>query len=119
MEDLRSWLNKVDSMGELKEIRGADWNLEMGYIVDPKVRGEDSSVLLFDDIKGYPSGYRVVTTALNSASRTALTLNLPNASKKELVETVRQRMPRWEAGLTDSAPKLVETGPVLENVDIA
>src|SRR5439155_653447 len=28
--DLRSWLDEVRELGELKEVRGADWNLELG-----------------------------------------------------------------------------------------
>ena len=30
-EDAREWLDIVDSMGELKRIDGADWNLEKGH----------------------------------------------------------------------------------------
>ena len=29
-EDVRQWLELVESMGELKRINGADWNLEIG-----------------------------------------------------------------------------------------
>ena len=29
-EDVRQWLDLVESMGELKRINGADWNLEIG-----------------------------------------------------------------------------------------
>ena len=31
-DDLRDWLAKVDEMGELKHVEGADWNLEIGAI---------------------------------------------------------------------------------------
>jgi len=117
MDDLRDWLLKVEAMGELKKIDGADWNLEIGYMQDRKIRGDDTSVLLFDNIKGYPSGYRVVTTALNTPSRVALTFNLPDGSKKELVDTFRQRLPQWEGKLQDFDPKIVKSGPVLENID--
>jgi 3-polyprenyl-4-hydroxybenzoate decarboxylase len=55
-DDLRGWLSKVDSMGELKRIEVADWDLEMACFADPKVSGDLTSVFLFDKIKGYPSG---------------------------------------------------------------
>jgi len=32
--DLRDWLEIVDSVGELKKIDGADWNLEMGTLAE-------------------------------------------------------------------------------------
>ena len=31
-KDLRDWLEIVESLGELKKIGGADWNLEMGTL---------------------------------------------------------------------------------------
>ena len=34
MADLRRWLEKVDEIGELKTVKGADWNLEIGCISD-------------------------------------------------------------------------------------
>jgi UbiD family decarboxylase len=116
MGDLRDWLAKVESMGELKRIEGADWDLEIGCLLDPAVRGEDTSALLFDNIKDYPAGYRILTSPLYSLNRVALTLGLPQGSKNELVEAIRQRLPQWEADFEKSPPKVVQKGPVLENV---
>lgn len=31
-KDVREWIQKVDQMGELKVIEGADWNLEIGAL---------------------------------------------------------------------------------------
>jgi len=117
MEDLREWIQKVEKMGELKRIQGADWNLEIGYLQDRKVRGEDTSALLFEDIKDYPKDFRLVTTVLNTPSRIALTFGVSDGSKKDLVECLRRKIPRWEAALSDFAPKVVKTGPILENMD--
>jgi UbiD family decarboxylase len=116
MEDLRDWLAKVESLGELKRLEGADWDLEIGSLLDPKVRGEDTSALLFDNIKGYPAGYRVLTSPLYGVNRVALTLDLPPGSEMELVEAIRQRLPQWEASFDKFSPKVVGTGPILENV---
>ena len=33
-EDVRQWLDLVESMGELKRIDGADWNLEIGTMAE-------------------------------------------------------------------------------------
>ena len=33
-EDVRQWLELVESMGELKRIEGADWNLEIGTMAE-------------------------------------------------------------------------------------
>ena len=33
-KDLREWIELVDQLGELKRVKGADWNLEMGAITE-------------------------------------------------------------------------------------
>jgi 3-polyprenyl-4-hydroxybenzoate decarboxylase len=50
--DLRSWLTDVEAHGELKTVHGADWNKEIGTVVElnAKARGP---ALLFDKIKDY------------------------------------------------------------------
>jgi len=43
--DLRDWVDKIDSWGQLKRFPDVDWNLEMGGIVDlayHKARGRRS-----------------------------------------------------------------------------
>ena len=39
--DLRSWLTDVEAHGELKTVDGADWNMEIGTVVElnAKARG--------------------------------------------------------------------------------
>jgi 4-hydroxy-3-polyprenylbenzoate decarboxylase len=84
--------------------------------LDPQIRGGDTSAILFDNIKGYPAGYRVLTSQLYGLNRVALTLGLPQGSEKELVEAIRQRLPQWEASFDQFPPKVVQSGPILENV---
>ena len=59
--DLRAWLDDARALGELTDVSGADWNLELGAISELNVKKERSAALLFDDIPGYPSGHRVGT----------------------------------------------------------
>ncbi|MBM2832824.1 MAG: decarboxylase UbiD [Dehalococcoidia bacterium] len=75
-DDLRAWLAKVEGMEELKKVDGADWNLEISCLntLNWKRKGP---ALLFDKIKGYPAGFRVLTSAFVTANRVALTLGLP------------------------------------------
>jgi UbiD family decarboxylase len=115
-EDLRDWLAKVDSMGELRKIEGADWDLEINCFADPKVSGDRTSVFLFDNIKDYPSGFRLAVARLCTAKQTALTLNIPEGSQMEIIDTLRKKLPQWEASLNKYSPKIVKKGPILENV---
>ena len=49
-EDVRQWLELVESMGELKRIDGADWNLEIGTMAELIYRERTGTIpaLLFD-----------------------------------------------------------------------
>ena len=55
--DLRDWMKKVEEMGELKTVKGADWNLEIGAIADLVAKNPRNAwAVLFDEIKDYPAG---------------------------------------------------------------
>ena len=77
-KDVREWIQQIAAMGELKTIEGADWNLEIGALsVLASKHKEDSPALLFDRIKDYPPGYRILVGFFESLRRSALTTNLP------------------------------------------
>src|ERR1051325_12210520 len=77
-EDVRQWLELVESMGELKRIDGADWNLEIGAIAEVIYRERTGTIpaLLFDQIKGYPKGFRILFGPQTSYLRLALMAGL-------------------------------------------
>jgi UbiD family decarboxylase len=115
--DLRSWLEQVRALGELKELRGADWNLELGAISELNVKKDAPPALLFDEINGYPKGYRVLTCSTSSPARLSSILRLPvQRTHKGLVEALRGRPARWQAAAKDFDSVQVKTGPVCENV---
>src|SRR5215471_19063982 len=75
-QDLRAWLATLENASELVRISGAGREEEIGGIVDIYQRTKGSPAVLFDDIPGYPSGYRVVANILTSVRRINLTLGL-------------------------------------------
>jgi UbiD family decarboxylase len=113
--DLRGWLKAVESRGELLRLSGASYDLEMAGIAEILAReSKKPPATLFDDIPGFPKGYRALFGMLGSPWRLAMTLGLP---EKELnyVSLVRNwRKKRRELKLMP--PKIVKTGPVMENV---
>lgn len=115
-QDLRDWLAFVEQLGELRHVRGAHWNLELGGITEVNNR-QRGPCLLFDDIADYPPGYRVVTGTTGSAARLAATLRFPtDLSTPELVQALRGKPQEWSARAKDFPPEYVDSGPVLENV---
>ncbi len=67
--DLREYLSVVKEMGHLKMIEGADGELEIGALTGMIGARRDCPVLVFDAIKGYPRGMRLMTNMLNNAER--------------------------------------------------
>ena len=117
MRDLRSWLARVDALGELQHVSGAHWNLEIGAISEINYRRKPSAALLFDDVPGYPKGYRVLTGTLSNARRMALTLGLdPELDTIRLVQALRGKPLQWEAAAPQFEPTVCTKGPILENV---
>src|SRR5574341_182145 len=109
MQNLRTFLSGVEELGELKTIRRADWNLEIGAITEISGSEPNPPALLFDDIKDYPAGYRIFTNMFQTQSRTALALGLPTDLRGvPLVQAVRQMLER--SALVP--PVITRTGPV-------
>lgn len=112
--DLRGWIAEADRMGELKKVDGADWNIEIGAITElGHHRGEQSHALLFDNIKGYPKGYRVLSNTMNTVKRIAMTLYMePRSDRREFVRDIKRHI----SNVNYIKPKVVKDGPVMENV---
>ncbi len=109
--DLRAFIEELREAGDLREIAGADWNLEIGAITE--LLGEDEGpAILFDDIKGYKAGYRVFSNVLRTHRRTAVNLGLsPELSGVALLDAWRKRIKE----MAPVAPVTIDDGPVFEN----
>lgn len=114
--DLRDLLVKFEELGELAAVDGADWDLEIGAVAEMVAQHNPgrSPAVLFDNIKGYPKGFRILSGAPNSFKRLATVLGLPIPSDEiSLVKSYRDRM---ADDFKLIPPVYVETGPILENV---
>jgi len=115
--DLRPWLAEVEKLGELRRVEGADWNLELGAISELNVKKDVPPALLFDRIKGYPKGFRVLTCSTSSPARLSSILRLPvQRNHAGLVAALRGKPAQWQAAAKDFPYQVVKSGPVLENV---
>src|SRR3979490_423380 len=114
--DLRPWLDEVDQLGELRHVRGADWNLELGAISELNVKKDLPPALLFDEIKGYPKGFRVLTCSTSSPARLSSILRLGlQRTHRGLVEALRGKPAQWQAEAAHYDPSVAKSGPVLEH----
>src|SRR5213595_4091623 len=115
--DLRPLLAQVNELGELKEVRGADWNLELGAISELNVKKDLPPALLFDEIAGYPKGFRVLTCSTSSPARLSSILRLPiQTEHRQLVDELRGKPRVWESQAAKYGPVSVNDGCVFENI---
>ncbi len=76
-QGIREFIDAVDRIGELKKVSGADPAVEMGSITEVAASLPGCPMLLFDNIKGYPPGFRITSNLLHTPRRLALALDLP------------------------------------------
>src|SRR5688572_3854863 len=114
--DLRAWIDKARMLGEVKDVLGADWNLELGAISELNVKKAAPPALLFDQIAGYPKGFRVLTCSTSTPARLSSILRLGvEKSHHALVQKLRGRPAAWQSDAPKYDPVFVKTGPALEN----
>ena len=111
-EDLRGFIARVEALGTLRRVEGADPVLELGAITEVAAGTPECPALLFDSIKGYPKGFRVFTNATVSPQRAALALGIdPGLRPIDALRTWKER----RDSLKMQKPAAVRSGPVLEN----
>jgi UbiD family decarboxylase len=113
-DGLRSFLAECERLGEVKVIRNADWNLEIGALTETVSElVKEPPALMFDEIAGYPKGYRVLSLPTGSRVRMAIALGLPpDTPKMEIVRHAAKRIKH----AAPIPPREVESGPVMQNI---
>jgi UbiD family decarboxylase len=113
-DGLRSFLAECEKHGEVKVIRNADWNLEIGALTETVSElVKEPPALMFDDIPGYPKGFRVLSIPTASRVRMAIALGLPpDTPKMEIVRHAARRIKQ----AAPIPPREVDTGPVMANI---
>ena len=107
--DLREWLARVDSLGELKRVTGANSEEDIGAITEMLDHTEGSPCVLFDEIPNFkpgPSQHHGVdqaasrdlgTRSRKSLSRTAVTI-LARAFERIYTDSAGGRQTRTRSG---------------------
>jgi UbiD family decarboxylase len=110
--DLRDYLDDADRRGILKVVTGADWNLEIGAIATMFQGTPEDPILVFDEIPGYPKGYRVLANHLDTVGKQATVLGAEiRDSDLETLRSIKDARRR----IKPVPPVRVSDGPILEN----
>src|SRR5512140_3354286 len=112
-DDLREWLARAELLGEVRNVKGASWQEDIGLAAEAILRAENGPCVVFEDVPGSPKGFRVLLNMF-AGRRRNMTFGVPDhLTKWELSDGYR------EAYLPDQKiipHEIVETGPVFENI---
>lgn len=116
--DTRDWLQQAHKIDELMVLEDVDPHLEVGTIV--QVNGQNlGPALLFDKLKGYPKGFRILTNSLANIKTVNMTVGVPiENSIRETIEALKIKAIDWANTAKNFHYRVVDSGPVLENVVI-
>jgi len=107
-DDLREWLDHAERLGEVRHVKGASWQEDIGLAAEAILRAEDGPCVVFDDIPGCPKGFRLLLNIF-AGTRRNMTFGFPDhLTKWELSDNYR------EAYLKDMKlvpHEIVEDGP--------
>jgi 4-hydroxy-3-polyprenylbenzoate decarboxylase len=111
--DLRQWLAEAERLGEVTVVKGLDTDAEIGMAAEVVMASDAANCIVFDDIKGHAPGWRVLINFFGG-TRKNMTLGFANGlDKVELSQAFYQRRIK---DLVPVPPEIVETGPVMDNV---
>src|SRR5262249_60831606 len=92
LADRRAFIEACQSVDAWRVVEGIDWNLELAALTEATAELiPEPPLLLFDNIKGYPAGYRVVSLLIASYKRAALALELPPDRRRLELARLRER----------------------------
>ncbi len=115
-KDLRQWMDEADRIGELKSIEGADPRYDIGAISELNSKNLGPAII-FDKIKGYAPGFRILTNSASNIRTFNLTFGLPVENTiRDTIKTLMEKTSQWAADSDKFPPKVVESAPILENV---
>ncbi len=119
-DDLRAWIAALEDEGQLCRVKNeVHWQYELGAVLRKTwdEYGDAAPALLFESITDYPAPgpNKLFAGAFRSWYRTAMMLGMDpkTSTRNQILRTLKDR-------ITDKSqhipPRLVETGPVKENI---
>src|SRR5262245_15454319 len=112
-DDLREWLAMAERLGEVRTVKGASCEEDIGLAAEAVLRAEHGPCVVFEDIPGCPKGFRLLLNMFPGTRRN-MTLRFPrHLSKSELSDAYREAYLQEQRIVPHV---IVDDGPVFENV---
>ena len=112
-EDLREWIAQAEKLGEIRHVKGANWQQEIGMASELIQHSDNAPCVIFDEVPGCKKGHRLLVNFFGG-TRKNMTLGFPMHYNK--LELSQAFLDNYVRELTPIPHQFVETGPVMENV---
>ena len=87
--DLREWIEEARKLGEVREVKGLNWQEEIGMASEVILHDENAPAVIFEDVPGTLPGSRLLVNFFGG-KRQRMTLGFPtDLTKIELSEAFR------------------------------
>jgi 4-hydroxy-3-polyprenylbenzoate decarboxylase len=111
--DLRGWIEEARKLGEVREVKGLNWQEEIGMASEVILHEDTAPCVIFSDVPGTLPGSRILVNFFGGV-RQRMTLGFPaNLTKLELSEAFRLH---YMSDIKQIPYKVVNDGPIFENV---
>ena len=112
-DDLRGWLTEAERLGELRTVRGASWQEDIGLAAEVVIKEDDGPAVIFENVPGCAPGHRVLMNVF-AGNRRNMTLGFPDElTKAELSDACYDSYVKDRKTIPH---EVVEDGPIFENI---
>ena len=112
-EDLREWITQADKLGEIRIVKGAAWQDEIGMASELIMHDENAPCVIFDEVPGCAPGHRMLVNFFGGKRRN-MTLGFPRHLNK--LELSQACLDNYLGDLKPVPHVFVDKGPVFENI---
>ena len=110
--DLREWLAEAERMGAVKVVKGANWERDIGQVVEVVCHDEGTPSIVFDDVQGCSKGFRVLVNWFTGTRKNLCLGFPPELNRVELSRAYHQHT----RGMKPVPHVMVDDGPVRTDV---
>src|SRR6266849_6015845 len=112
-DDLREWLAMAERLGEVRTVKGANCEEDIGLAAEAVLRAEHGPCVVFEDIPDCPKGFRLLLNMF-AGRRRNMTLGFPDhLTKWELSDAYREAYLEQQRIVPHV---MVDDGPILQNI---
>ena len=69
-DDLREWLARAELLGEVRNVKGASWQEDIGLAAEAILREENGPCVVFDEVPGCPRASACCSTCSPASAAT-------------------------------------------------